>query len=59
MPRLSLKPFLTALAAVFIVTVAPAQAEAIKGFYFKLRRATPAVEGVYAVGGYTRETIQP
>jgi len=53
MPRTSLFSLLATLAAVLVVMAAPAQAEAIKGFFFKLKRGTPVVEGIYAVGGYT------
>lgn len=37
--------------AVFTATAAPA-AEPIKGFFFRLERGTPKVEGIYSVGGY-------
>lgn len=34
-------------------TAAPAQADPIKGFYFRLTKGSPAIEGIYSVGGYT------
>ena len=44
---------LLALAAVVTLTAVPAQAEPIKGFFFRLERGTPKVEGIYSVGGYS------
>lgn len=44
---------LAAAAVLAATTPAPAQAQAIKGFFFKLKRDTQKVEGIYVVGGYT------
>ena len=43
---------LPAIAAILGICATAASAEAVKGFYFRLERGTPRVEGIYSVGGY-------
>ena len=40
-------------ACLLALTATPALADPIKGFYFRLERGTPTVEGIYSVGGYS------
>ena len=50
-PRLTL-PAIAAIIGISATAASAAGAETVKGFYFRLERGTPRVEGIYSVGGY-------
>ncbi len=50
---IAMKLRIALLAAALAVTSAPAFAEPVKGFYFRVERNQPKVEGIYSVGGYS------